>query len=55
MGKSDQPGRPNLYGTTSEFLDYFGLKTINDLPKIEEPKEIDEETNLFESKYTETL
>ena len=55
VGKSDQPGRPNLYGTTSEFLDYFGLKTINDLPKIEEPESLDEETNLFESKYTESL
>lgn len=55
MGKSDQPGRPNLYGTTDEFLDYFGLKTIKDLPKIEEPKEEDVEKNLFESKYTEIL
>ena len=33
-GKSTLPGRPNLYKTTSEFLDYFGLATINDLPKI---------------------
>ena len=33
-GKSDMPGRPNLYKTTSEFLDYFGLATIEDLPEI---------------------
>lgn len=38
MGKSDAPGRPNLYGTTDEFLDYFGLKTIKDLPEIKEIK-----------------
>lgn len=55
LGKSDAPGRPNLYGTTDEFLDYFGLKSIEDLPKIEEIEEVDEEKNLFESKYTETL
>lgn len=36
IGKSDAPGRPNLYGTTDEFLDYFGLKTIKDLPEIKE-------------------
>ena len=41
VGKSDTPGRPNLYGTTDEFLDYFGLKTIKDLPEIKEIK-IDE-------------
>ena len=34
-GKSTMPGRPNLYKTTSDFLDYFGLPSINDLPKIE--------------------
>lgn len=55
LGKSDLPGRPNLYGTTDQFLDYFGLKTIEDLPKIEETEETEEETNLFESKYTEAL
>ena len=55
LGKSDAPGRPNLYGTTDKFLDYFGLKTIEDLPKIEEIEENDDEKNLFESKYTETL
>ncbi len=53
-GKSTMPGRPNLYATTSEFLDYFGLSSISDLPTItkeEEPKE--EETELFTSIYKE--
>ena len=51
-GKSDLPGRPNLYRTTSEFLDYFGLATIDDLPVVEtkeKPKE--DETELFTSIY----
>lgn len=34
-GKSQIPGRPNLYKTTREFLDYFGLSTISDLPEID--------------------
>lgn len=35
-GRSDKPGRPLLYGTTTEFLTYFGLNKITDLPNIEE-------------------
>ncbi|MGA2506631.1 MAG: SMC-Scp complex subunit ScpB [Chitinispirillaceae bacterium] len=35
-GRSEKPGRPLLYGTTQEFLKYFGLNKISDLPKIEE-------------------
>ena len=34
-GKSDRPGHPILYKTTDDFLDYFGLSTKEDLPKIE--------------------
>jgi len=52
-GKSDMPGRPNLYKTTSEFLDYFGLATIEDLPKVEENNttESSDEVELFSSIY----
>jgi segregation and condensation protein B len=35
-GRSEKVGRPLLYGTTQEFLKYFGLNRISDLPKIEE-------------------
>jgi len=35
-GRSDGPGRPLLYGTTKEFLKYFGLNSLDDLPRIEE-------------------
>ena len=52
-GKSDMPGRPNLYKTTSEFLDYFGLATIEDLPEIKIDKDINDDTELFTSIYKE--
>lgn len=35
-GRSDKPGRPLLYSTTNEFLKYFGLNKLEELPKIEE-------------------
>lgn len=41
-GRSDGPGKPLLYSTTSKFTDYFGLKSIDDLPK---PKEIEQTEN----------
>ena len=52
-GKSDMPGRPNLYKTTSEFLDYFGLATLADLPEIKETKNAEDEKELFTSIYKE--
>ncbi len=33
VGRSEGPGRPLLYGTSQKFMDYFGLKNIEDLPK----------------------
>lgn len=53
VGKADAPGKPVLYGVTSKFLDYFGLGTINELPKIEKQTEVIDDKNLFESKYIE--
>lgn len=55
-GKSTMPGRPNLYKTTSDFLDYFGLATIEDLPSIDMSKYKDKEEqehDLFTSIYKE--
>ncbi|HLN62067.1 MAG TPA: SMC-Scp complex subunit ScpB [Symbiobacteriaceae bacterium] len=34
VGRKDSPGRPVLYGTTKDFLSYFGLKDLSDLPPI---------------------
>jgi segregation and condensation protein B len=39
-GRSDMVGRPLLYGSTTEFLSYFGLRDLNDLPRPEELKAI---------------
>ncbi|MEW5894374.1 MAG: SMC-Scp complex subunit ScpB [Candidatus Omnitrophota bacterium] len=36
VGRKDVPGRPFLYGTTKLFLEYFGLKSLKDLPKLED-------------------
>jgi segregation and condensation protein B len=35
-GRKDSPGRPIMYRTTKQFLKYFGLNTLNELPKIPE-------------------
>lgn len=58
-GRSNMPGRPILYETTSEFLDYFALASIDELPDmrefLEEEKDKDKEDDidLYESKYKE--
>lgn len=44
VGYRDVPGRPAMYATTKEFLDYFGLKTLEDLPSLMEIREL-EDTN----------
>ena len=38
VGRRDVPGHPELLGTTREFLDYFGLKSLDDLPPLAELK-----------------
>jgi segregation and condensation protein B len=41
IGHRDVPGRPELLATTREFLDYFGLKTLDDLPTLAQIKDIE--------------
>jgi segregation and condensation protein B len=43
LGRSDLPGRPWLFGTTQRFLEYFGLKNVNDLPGVEELRRMEAE------------
>jgi len=43
IGRSDSAGRPLLYGTSERFMDYFGLSSINDLPKPKDFKMPDEQ------------
>lgn len=38
LGRSELPGRPWLFGTTQKFLEYFGLRSLEELPGIEELK-----------------
>ena len=40
IGQKEVPGRPSLYATTKGFLDYFDLKTLNELPEISEIQEL---------------
>ena len=40
VGQKEVPGRPALYATTKEFLDYFDLRNLNDLPEISEIQEL---------------
>lgn len=42
VGHRDVPGKPALFGTTRTFLDYFGLKSLDELPPLSELKEIGE-------------
>jgi len=42
IGHRDVPGRPELFGTTKTFLDYFGLKSLDELPPLSELKDIPE-------------
>ena len=42
LGHKDVPGKPALYGTTREFLDYFNLKSLDDLPSLAEIKDLDQ-------------
>lgn len=57
VGRKESPGRPILYGTTNEFLDYFGLKDLNELPPLRQPgeEEYQQDADLFFEKFQETL
>lgn len=41
LGHKDVPGKPTLYGTTKEFLDYFNLKKLDELPTLAEIQDLD--------------
>lgn len=58
MGRKDVPGRPLIYGTTKRFLEFFRLKSLSDLPGLEEfyaqvESATAQEQNLFGSQYQE--
>jgi len=41
VGHRDVPGRPEMFGTTREFLDYFGLRKLDELPSLAELRDLD--------------
>jgi len=45
-GRSDGPGKPLLYATSEKFIDYFGMKNIEDLPKIKEIEPIENQIGI---------
>lgn len=57
VGRSEGTGRAILYGTTKEFLNYFGLNSIEEMPLLPESEqgETEQETDLFLTKFQETF
>lgn len=54
VGRAEGPGRAILYGTTKEFLNYFGLKDISELPALpDEHSDVEQDTDLFLTKFQE--
>ena len=48
LGHREVPGRPALYGTTRDFLDYFNLSSLNQLPTLNEIRDLDQIASEFE-------
>ncbi|WP_445361354.1 SMC-Scp complex subunit ScpB [Microbulbifer sp. EKSA005] len=48
VGQRDVPGKPSLYATTREFLDYFNLSTLDDLPTLAEIRDIESLNQILE-------
>jgi len=46
VGHRDVPGRPAMYGTTKQFLDYFNLKSLSELPTLLELRSLDDHPEL---------
>lgn len=46
-GRAEGPGRPILYSTTSEFLQYFGLSSLNELPPLHLPEDVEQNVEVL--------
>lgn len=42
-GRSEGPGKPLLYSTSTRFMEYFGLRSIQDLPKLKDLSDVDQQ------------
>jgi segregation and condensation protein B len=52
IGRKEEPGRPLLYGTTPQFLEFFGLRSLADLPTLKEDSELSEESRALFARRT---
>lgn len=55
VGHRDVPGRPAMFGTTRKFLDYFNLKSLDDLPTLMELRDLDELQSELDLKFPDEL
>lgn len=55
VGREDSPGKPILYSVTDEFMDVFGLVSLDELPELEEITNDFDEEDLFNTQYREEL
>lgn len=53
VGREDSPGMPILYGVTDEFMDTFGLTSLDELPDLADIVEVDEQEDIFATRYRE--
>ncbi|MCR1960926.1 SMC-Scp complex subunit ScpB [Thomasclavelia cocleata] len=53
VGREDSPGMPILYGVTDEFMDAFGLTSLDELPDLADIVEVDDQEDIFATKYRE--
>ncbi len=54
-GRAEAPGSPFLYKTTKTFLEYFGLNSLNELPRLKELEELIGEDEELRTQYQEVL
>jgi len=47
-GRAEKPGKPLIYGTTKEFLDFFNITSLKDLPKLREIRELVQDKEIQE-------
>jgi segregation and condensation protein B len=52
VGRKKAPGRPFVFGTTRQFLEYFGLKSLEELPKLEDFSKLSPKTEIEENAAT---
>lgn len=53
VGRKEAPGRPQLYATTPEFLETFGLKDLDSLPDLSELREVEQQIEMAEQQRLE--